>query len=61
MTNWGEALAALGYMVIVPDYRGLGASGGERGQCFPEEHIDDIRSVPKPHRARKRTTPYWSE
>ncbi len=45
MTNWGEALAALGYMVIVPDYRGLGASGGERGQCFPEEHIDDIRAA----------------
>jgi hypothetical protein len=42
MANWGEALAELGYLVIVPDYRGFGASGGERGQCFPEEHIDDI-------------------
>ena len=42
MTAWGKALTELGYLVIVPDYRGFGASGGERGQCFPEEHVDAI-------------------
>ena len=45
MRTWGEALAGRGYAVLVPDYRGFGASDGERGRCFPEEHVDDIRGA----------------
>jgi hypothetical protein len=45
MPQWGKALTALGYAVLVPDYRGFGASAGERGRCFPEEHVEDIRAV----------------
>ena len=45
MPQWGAALTSLGYAVLVPDYRGFGASGGERGRCFPEEHVEDIRAV----------------
>lgn len=45
MHGWGNALAGLGYAAMVPDYRGFGASGGERGRCFPEEHVEDIRSA----------------
>lgn len=45
MVPWGEALAARGFAVLVPDYRGFGGSGGERGRCFPYEHVDDIRAA----------------
>ena len=45
MPQWGEALSSLGYAALVPDYRGFGASGGERGRCFPGEHVEDIRAV----------------
>ncbi len=45
MEPWGQALAGAGYAVLIPDYRGFGASGGTRGQCFPSEHIDDIRAA----------------
>lgn len=45
MEPWGKALAAAGYAVLIPDYRGFGGSGGTRGQCFPSEHIDDIRAA----------------
>lgn len=45
MQQWGEALADRGYAVLVPDYRGFGASGGTRGQCFPEEHVEDVRAA----------------
>lgn len=45
MEPWGQALAAAGYAVLVPDYRGFGGSGGTRGQCFPSEHVDDIRAT----------------
>ncbi|MEE8497632.1 MAG: alpha/beta hydrolase [Acidimicrobiia bacterium] len=44
MAPWGLALAEAGYAVLIPDYRGFGASGGTRGQSFPAEHIDDIRA-----------------
>lgn len=42
MASWGETLAGLGYAVLVADYRGFGGSDGERGRCFPQEHVDDI-------------------
>ncbi len=45
MPQWGSALAEAGYAVLVPDYRGFGASGGERGRCFPDEHVEDVRGV----------------
>ena len=45
MRNWGDALSALRYAVLVPDYRGFGASDGERGRCFPDEHVADIRAA----------------
>jgi pimeloyl-ACP methyl ester carboxylesterase len=45
MQQWGEALAGRGYAVLVPDYRGFGASGGTRGQCFPDEHVEDVRAA----------------
>lgn len=45
MSPWGEALAEAGYVVLVPDYRGFGASGGTRGQCFPSEHVEDVRAA----------------
>lgn len=44
MEPWASALVARGYAVLVTDYRGFGASGGERGRCFPNEHVDDIRA-----------------
>lgn len=45
MEPWGTALSEAGYGVLVVDYRGFGASGGTRGQCFPSEHIEDIRAA----------------
>lgn len=45
MPQWGDALSCAGLAVLIPDYRGFGASGGERGRCFPDEHVDDIRAV----------------
>lgn len=45
MPQWGAALTSMGYATLVPDYRGFGASGGERGRCFPQEHVEDIRAV----------------
>ena len=45
MPQWGAALTSMGYAALVPDYRGFGASGGERGRCFPQEHVEDIRAV----------------
>lgn len=45
MPQWGDALASLGLAVLIPDYRGFGASGGERGRCFPDEHVDDVRAA----------------
>lgn len=45
MPQWGATLADRGYGVVIPDYRGFGGSGGERGRCFPDEHVEDIRAV----------------
>ena len=45
MPQWGKVLADLGYAALVVDYRGFGASGGERGRCFPTEHTEDIRAA----------------
>lgn len=45
MPQWGAALTSMGCAALIPDYRGFGASGGERGRCFPEEHVEDIRAV----------------
>ncbi len=44
MQPWGDALRARGFAILVPDYRGFGGSGGERGRCFPAEHGEDIRA-----------------
>lgn len=45
MEPWGQALAAAGYAVLIPDYSGFGGSGGTRGECFPAVHVDDIRAT----------------
>lgn len=45
MAPWADALTEAGYAVLIPDYRGFGASGGERGRCFPHEHVDDVRAA----------------
>lgn len=39
-----EHLNGLGYSVLLFDYRGWGASEGSRGDVYPLEQVDDIRS-----------------
>jgi fermentation-respiration switch protein FrsA (DUF1100 family) len=41
----GAAFNAAGYVAISFDYRGWGASGGERGRLAPLEQVDDIRNT----------------
>lgn len=41
---WGERLAAEGFIVLVPDYRGFGASEGHAGRIVPQEQAEDIRA-----------------
>ena len=40
-----DAMTAAGYGVLLVDYRGWGASEGERGEIFPLRQSDDIRSA----------------
>ncbi|WP_431222480.1 UilS family quorum-quenching N-acyl-homoserine lactonase [Serratia sp. L9] len=42
---FAEAFANAGYLAITFDYRGFGASGGERGRLVPAMQIDDIHTV----------------
>ena len=38
-------LEALGYVVLIWDYRGIGESEGEPGRLYPMEQVSDIRSA----------------
>lgn len=40
----GRALAELGYVALIWDYRGVGDSEGEPGRLYPLEQADDIRN-----------------
>ncbi len=42
---FAEAFATAGFLAVTFDYRGFGASGGERGRLVPARQIDDILSV----------------
>ncbi len=42
---YAESFAKNGYITIVFDYRGFGASEGERGRLVPQEQIVDIRNT----------------
>ncbi|EST34112.1 hypothetical protein N566_18930 [Streptomycetaceae bacterium MP113-05] len=43
--RFARALTARGYAVIAFDYRGFGASEGERGRLVPQEWAEDLRSA----------------
>jgi alpha-beta hydrolase superfamily lysophospholipase len=45
VAEWGNRLAGRGFVVLVVDYRGFGASDGVRGRVFPLEQVDDLRSA----------------
>jgi predicted acyl esterase len=45
LPRYAEAFAEAGYATITFDYRGFGASGGERGRLVPSMQIEDICSV----------------
>lgn len=46
LANFADRFAAAGFVVVVFDYRHLGASEGEpRGQIFPVEQIEDYRNA----------------
>ncbi len=46
LQNFADRFAAAGFVVVVFDYRFLGASEGEpRGQIFPTEQIEDYRNA----------------
>ena len=42
---YAEAFAAAGFVALVFDYRGFGASEGERGRLVPIEQVRDIRNA----------------
>ncbi|WP_158780652.1 alpha/beta hydrolase [Pantoea sp. BAV 3049] len=42
---FADAFMQAGFTAITFDYRGFGASGGERGRLVPEQQIEDILSV----------------
>ena len=42
---YAERFATAGYLALTFDYRGFGASGGERGRLVPALQIADIRSA----------------
>ena len=43
--RFARALTPLGYAVLAFDYRGFGASEGERGRLAPQDWADDIRAA----------------
>lgn len=43
--RFARALTKLGYAVLAFDYRGFGASEGERGRLVPQEWADDVRAA----------------
>src|SRR5215210_3139911 len=46
LDNYGERLAAAGFVALAFDYRYYGGSEGEpRNQLFPDEQLDDIRNA----------------
>lgn len=45
LPDFAEAFNAAGFTAITFDYRGFGASGGERGRLVPEMQIEDILTV----------------
>ena len=42
---YAQRFAGAGFAALTFDYRGFGASQGERGRIVPERQIDDIRSA----------------
>ena len=43
--RFARALTPLGYAVLAFDYRGFGASEGERGRLAPQDWVQDIRAA----------------
>ncbi|MFT4009731.1 MAG: alpha/beta fold hydrolase [Nocardioidaceae bacterium] len=43
--RFARALTVRGYAVIAFDYRGFGASEGERGRLVPQEWVEDLRAA----------------
>ncbi|RZQ60827.1 alpha/beta hydrolase [Amycolatopsis suaedae] len=43
--RFARALVPLGYAVLAFDYRGFGASEGERGRLAPQDWVDDVRAA----------------
>lgn len=43
--RFARALTARGYAVVAFDYRGFGASEGERGRLVPQEWSEDLRAA----------------
>jgi uncharacterized protein len=43
--RFARALTARGYAVVAFDYRGFGASEGERGRLIPQEWAEDLRAA----------------
>lgn len=45
LPRFAEAFVGAGYAAVTFDYRGFGASGGERGRLVPSMQIEDIHTV----------------
>lgn len=43
--RFARALRPLGFAVLCFDYRGFGASEGERGRLVPQEWVEDVRAA----------------
>ncbi len=43
--RFARALTPLGYAVMAFDYRGFGASEGERGRLAPQDWVEDLRAA----------------
>ncbi|MBB4820623.1 pimeloyl-ACP methyl ester carboxylesterase [Pseudomonas alcaligenes] len=42
---YAQAFAEVGYLAVTFDYRGFGASGGERGRLVPQQQVLDVLTV----------------